>query len=193
MKNTLIQNISRYISLSEEEAHIIEKFWIERSFEKGEYLLRNGETCRYDTYVVSGSVKTYLINYKTGEEEILFFAIDDWWATDIESFSKQKPSMYNIQAIEDTKVLQISYTSFQQLLATLPRLERYFRLILESYLGALQKRIIYHNAFDAESRYYDFLVTYPEIAKKVPQYLIASYLGVSAEFISRIRRKNKSS
>src|SRR5690606_27626363 len=72
MKNTLIQNISRYISLSEEEAHIIEKFWIERSFEKGEYLLRNGETCRYDTYVVSGSVKTYFINDKTERKRFYF-------------------------------------------------------------------------------------------------------------------------
>lgn len=179
------------MTLNNVEANIFESFWIRKTYQKGDYLLRNGETCRYDTYVISGVVKAFYINSETGNEEILFFAIDDWWASDIDSFSKQKPSIYTIQAIEKTTVLRISYPSFQKLLEKIPSLERYFRLILESYLGALQKRIIYNNVFDAENRYYDFLATYPKIVEKVPQYLIASYLGISPEFISRIRKKNK--
>lgn len=192
-ENTLLKNISKHICLSQEEILTFERFWVGKTLEKGDYLLRNGDTCRYDSYVVSGALKAFYINAENGNEEILFFAIDDWWASDLDSFSKQRPSIYNIQAIEKTTVLQISHYSFQKLLTELPCLERYFRIILESYLGALQKRIIYSSVFDAESRYYDFLEAYPNIASKVPQYLIASYLGVSPEFISRVRKKNKPS
>ena len=185
----LIKNISRHAILNPEEIAVFEASWTKKTLEKGEYLLRNGDVCRHDNYIVSGALKAFYINSENGNEEILYFAIDDWWATDMESFSKQKPSIYNIQAIDKTTVLQISYHSFQKLLHEIPSLERYFRIILESYLGSLQKRIIYNNVYDAEHRYYDFLKTYPNIASKVPQYLIASYLGVSAEFLSRIRKK----
>ncbi|MFP7658130.1 Crp/Fnr family transcriptional regulator [Chryseobacterium proteolyticum] len=188
-ENPLLKNISRYVTLTEEETEIFESFWTEKILEKGDYLLRNGDVCRYDNYVVSGLVKAFYINSENGNEEILYFSIDDWWASDIDSFSKQKTSIYNIQALEKTKVLQINYHSFQNLLRAIPQLERYFRLILESYLGVLQKRLIYHNVYDAEYRYFDFLERYPDIASRVPQYLIASYLGVSAEFISRLRKK----
>ncbi|AZB16410.1 Crp/Fnr family transcriptional regulator [Chryseobacterium indologenes] len=192
-ENALLKNISRYITLTEEEVEIFKSFWTEKTLEKGEYLLRNGNVCRYDNYVVSGLLKAFYINAENGNEEILYFSIDDWWASDIDSFSKQRVSVYNIQALEKTTVLQISYHSFQKLLLRIPRLERYFRLILEGYLGVLQKRIIYNNIYDAEYRYFDFLKKYPDIAARVPQYLIASYLGVSAELISRLRKKNKSS
>ncbi|ASK28754.1 cAMP-binding protein [Chryseobacterium sp. T16E-39] len=192
-ESALIKNISRYVTLTAEEVLTFDSFWTEKTLEKGDYLLRNGEVCRYDNYVISGLLKAFYINSENGNEEILYFSIDDWWATDIDSFSKQRASIYNIQALEKTTVLQISYHSFQQLLSKIPKLERYFRLILEGYLVAMQKRIIYNNIYDAEHRYFDFLETYPNIASRVPQYLIASYLGISAEFISRLRKKNKSS
>lgn len=192
-ENALIKNISKYVALTPEEVLIFESFWTEKTLEKGEYLLRNGDVCRYDNYIVSGLLKAFYINAENGNEEILYFSIDDWWATDLDSFSRQKASIYNIQALEKTTLLQINYHSFQKLLLEIPQLERYFRLILEGYLVALQKRIIYKNIYDAEHRYSDFLETYPSIASKVPQYLIGSYLGISAEFISRLRKKNKSS
>ncbi|MFP3598166.1 Crp/Fnr family transcriptional regulator [Chryseobacterium sp. SIMBA_029] len=190
---TLIKNILQHISLSPEEIVIFKSFWTEKILKKGEFLLRNGEICRYDSYIISGVLKAFCINSENGNEEILFLAIDDWWATDISSFSKQKASIYNIQAVEKTSLLQISHQSFQKMLKEIPSLERYFRIILESYLGTLEKRIVFNNMYKAEQKYYDFLDTYPDIVSRVPQYLIASYLGVSAEFISRIRKKNKSS
>lgn len=107
------------------------------------------------------------------------------------SFQKQSPSVYNIQALEDTLLLQIHRDSFQEMLKQIPKLETYFRSILESYVGSLQQRIITTNASNAEQKYIDFIQKYPEIAAKVPQYLIASYLGVSPEFISRIRKRNQ--
>lgn len=191
MDNALIKNVLRHIKMSEEESLIFGRFWTEKTLAKGDFLLRNGEICKYDNYVVTGTLKAFYIDPENGHEEILYFAIDDWWATDIDSFSRQKPSIYDIQAIEQTTVLQINYHSFQQMLSEIPALERYFRIILEGYAGNLQRRLIWNNIHDAEYRYFDFLARYPGIAGKVPQYMIASYLGISAEFLSRIRKKHK--
>ncbi|PWL38529.1 Crp/Fnr family transcriptional regulator [Flagellimonas aquimarina] len=193
MKEQLTNSISKYIKLSSEEENLIETFWAEKTLQKGDYLLRNGETCGTDNFVVNGTLKAFYINPETGKEEILYFAIENWWATDIESFQKQSPSIYNIQAIEHTTLLQIRYDSFQEMLKQIPKLERFFRIILENYLGSLQRRIILNNILDAEQRYMDFLKNYPKISEKVPNYLIASYLGITAEFLSRIRKKIKAS
>ncbi len=193
MKNPLITSISKYIKLTYEEESIIKSFWTEKTLKKGESLLRNGDVCRTDNFVINGTLKAFYINSETGAEEVLYFAIENWWATDIDSFQKQQPSIYNIQAIEETELLQIRYDSFQEMLKQIPKLERFFRIILENYLGSLQRRIIYNNVYDAEQRYLDFIKDYPKISGKVPQYLIASYLGVTAEFLSRIRKKHKSS
>jgi len=193
MKNPLITSISKYIKLTSEEENIIKSFWTEKTLKKGESLLRNGDVCRTDNFVINGTLKAFYINSETGAEEVLYFAIENWWATDIDSFQKQQPSIYNIQAIEETELLQIRYDSFQEMLKQIPKLERFFRIIIENYLGSLQRRIIYNKVYDAEQRYLDFIKDYPKISGKVPQYLIASYLGVTAEFLSRIRKKHKSS
>lgn len=187
----LTDNISKQVRLSEDEVLLISSFWTKKVLDKNDYLLRNGDICRTDNYIISGTLKAFYINADTGQEEILYFATDEWWATDIESFRRQEPSIYNIQALEKTELLQINFASFQRMLEQIPALERYFRIILESYLGTLQRRIIMNNVHNAESRYLDFLQNYPKLAAKVPQYLIASYLGISAEFLSRIRRRNK--
>jgi CRP-like cAMP-binding protein len=191
MKELLIKSVSKYVGLNSKEENLFVNFWTEKTLEKGDYLLRNGETCRTDNFVVQGALKAFYINSENGKEEILYFAIDEWWATDIKSFQEQTPSIYSIQAIEKTELLQIGYDSFQKMLGQIPTLERFFRIILENYLGSLQKRIILNNVLDAEQRYFDFMENYPKIAEKVPQYLIASYLGISAEFLSRIRKKHK--
>lgn len=189
MNEQLLNNISKHTTLSAEEKTLFETFWTDKTLDKGDYLLRNGEICRTDNYIISGALKAFYINSESGREEIIYFAIDDWWASDIESFQKQKSSIYNIQALEKTKLLQINHGSFNRMLEQIPKLEKYFRIILESYLGSLQRRIIKYNVLDAEQRYSEFIGEYPKIINKVPQYLIASYLGVSAEFLSRIRKK----
>ena len=193
MIEPLIKSISKFVKLNSEEENLIQKFWTEKTLIKGDFLLRNGEICRTDNFVVRGALKAFFINSESGKEEILFFAVENWWATDIESFQKQKPSIYNIQAIDKTELLQIRYDSFQEMLRQIPKLERFFRIILENYVGSLQRRIILNNVFDAEHRYSDFIKKYPEIADKVPQFLIASYLGITPEFLSRIRKKHKTS
>jgi CRP-like cAMP-binding protein len=193
MNEQLFKSITRHIELNAEEEDLINTFWTEKILNKGDYLLRNGDICRTDNFVVDGALKAFYINPETGREEILYLAIDNWWATDIESFQKQQPSMYNIQAIKKTILLQIGYDSFQEMLRQVPKLERFFRVILENYLGSLQKRIILNKTLDAEQRYLDFVRNYPKIEMEVPNYLIASYLGVTAEFLSRMRKKIKAS
>ena len=193
MKEQLFKSITRHIGLNAKEEGLINSFWTEKTLDKGDYLLRNGDVCRTDNFVVDGALKAFYINPETGKEEILYLAIENWWATDIESFQKQQPSIYNIQAIKKTILLQIGYDSFQEMLRQVPKLERFFRIILENYLGSLQKRIILNKTLDAEQRYLDFVENYPKIEMEVPNYLIASYLGVTAEFLSRMRKKIKAS
>ncbi|GAA0193864.1 Crp/Fnr family transcriptional regulator [Fulvivirga kasyanovii] len=188
----LIKNISKHVTLTSGEKELFETFWVEKVLHKGDYLLRSGQVCKTDNYIISGSLKAFYIDLASGKEDILYFAIDDWWATDISSFQKQTPSIYSIQALEETRLLQIHYQSFEKMLTAIPKLEKYFRIISEGYIGSLQRRIILHSAYDAEQRYNDFLTQYPQIAKRVPQYLLASYLGISAEFLSRIRKKKTS-
>jgi CRP/FNR family transcriptional regulator, anaerobic regulatory protein len=192
MKDRLIHNILSKVNLVTEEIILINDFWKETKLLKNEFLFRNGQICRYDSFVISGSLKAFYIHPKSGKEEILFFAIEDWWATDLDSFSNQVPSIYNIQALEDCVLLQIGHKDFETLLLKIPKLERYFRLILQSYTASIQKRIILTNAHSAEERYMEFVKKYPGIVQKVPQYLIASYLGITPEFLSRIRTKKSS-
>lgn len=189
MNQQLLKKIHSIVTLSDEEEKMLSGFWKEKTLKKGEYLLTNGAVCRTDNYVVEGALKAYYINSETGNEEILFFAIEDWWASDLYSFQKQIPSIYNIQAVENSKLLQITHESFQKMLTEIPKLERFFRIILESYLGTLQRKIILNQVYDAKHRYLDFLEQYPLIAERFPNYLIASYLNVSPEFLSRIRKK----
>ncbi len=189
MNERLLNHIQSKVKLAAAEVELLETFWKEKRLPKNEYLVRNGEVCRYDSFVISGSFKAFYIHPKTGKEEILFFAIEDWWATDLDSFANQAPSNYNIQALEASVVQQISFPSFEKLLLQIPGLERYFRLILQGYTAAIQKRIIQANAYPAEVRYHNFLEQYPEMVQKIPQYLIASYLGITPEFLSKLRRK----
>ncbi len=188
----LFNNIQQYVSLSAEEKIIVGSYWSTRHLKRGEHLLREGSVCRYDAFILNGSVKGYILDAATGKEEIVFLAIADWWASDLDSFHSQTASSMNITAISPTTVALISHSSFGELLEKLPKLEKYFRIILQKHAAALQRRIYFRNAMDARSRYEAFLQKYPSLHKEIPQYLIASYLGISAEMLSKIRaQKNR--
>lgn len=189
MNPLLLKNITSKIQLTKEEIAILETFWKEKNIEKGEYLVRNGDVCKYDSFVISGAFKIFYIHPETGKEEILSFAIEDWWATDLDSFCHQKASIYNIQALEKSAVIQISHHQFDELVKTIPKMEHYFRVILQGHNASIHQRIILANAFSAEERYRDFIEKYPKMVQKIPQYLIASYLGITPEFLSKLRSK----
>ncbi len=189
MFDDLIAHIQSEIHLTETEVEKFKSFWKVFELSKDDYLLRNGDLCMFDSYVVKGCLKAYCINTKTGKEDILFFATEKWWATDLDSFVNKTPSIYNLKAIENTTMLRISRESFIELLDTLPKLEKYFRIILERYIASMQRRVIILNSYTAEEKYQHFIEQYPSMLQRVPQYLIASYLGVTPEFLSRVRGK----
>ena len=116
MNENLLNDIQAKIKLTTEEVETLQTFWKQKRLAKNDYLVRNGEVCNYDSFVISGSFKAFYIHPETGKEEILFFAIEDWWATDLDSFANKTLSFYNIQALEESIIQQISYHSFEKLL-----------------------------------------------------------------------------
>ena len=189
MTTPLISKIKEIITLSQSEEVNIGKYWKQKTIIKNDFLFRNGSICKYDTYILEGSFKAFQINEVTGKEEIIFLAIENWWASDLESISNQTPSYFNIQALENSKVLQISKLSFDNMLEEIPEMEKFFRIILQSYLSTIQKRLLTYNSSNAEQRYLEFESKYSELNKRMPQYLIASFLGLTPEFLSSIKKK----
>ncbi|RED92220.1 Crp/Fnr family transcriptional regulator [Marinoscillum furvescens] len=188
----LLANIAQHLSLPDKDLNKLTSYWKSDQLKKGQFLLQSGQVCKFDTFVLKGSLKASIHNKSTHKEEIIFFAIDDWWATDLHSFHHQSPSYMTIQALEDCEVVKLSHKNFELLLEAYPTMERYFRLILQSHSAALTRRIYHRNALSAQERYLSFLKEYPQLNARIPQYLIASYLGMSAEMLSKIRSQLRS-
>ncbi|MCU0339858.1 MAG: Crp/Fnr family transcriptional regulator [Spirosomaceae bacterium] len=183
--NSFFKNICRFDDATLEE---IDKSFEVRHFPKKTQLLRQGEICRFEGFVVKGCLKTYFLN-EAGHEVILTFPIENWWVSDIASFHEQKPSRMFIETLEDCTLLFINPQEKEYLLDRFPKLERAYRLMVQRHLATYQERHYQSIAMTAEERYEAFLERYPSIPHRVPQHLIASYLGVSPEFLSRIRSR----
>jgi CRP-like cAMP-binding protein len=178
--------IKQYVALTaEEEAILLSKIKI-RKFLKGQFVVQNGDICKYENFVLSGCLKTFYID-NNGEEHILMFAIENWWTSDLGSFVTQTPADLNVQCLENSELVQVRYDELQQLYIEIPKLERFFRIIIQKAFVAAQKRIINNFSLPAMERYIQFRKQYPNIEQRVPQYLIASYLGITKEFLSKIR------
>jgi len=186
MPARLIKHLRKHIQLDEkEEALILSKIAL-KSVKKKELLLKAGEVCHHQNFILKGCARNYIINEK-GVEQTLQFGIENWWLTDYMSFSTQKPSHFYIQAIENSEIVSISKTNLDELYAAVPQLERYFRIVLQKSFAASQMRIMFLFTMSAEERYHHFNNVVPEFIQRVPQYMIASYLDFSAEFMSKIR------
>jgi len=131
-------------------------------------------------------MRSYFTNDK-GQEYIIQFAIEGWWLNDNESFLFNTPSQFNVEALENTELLQTDRTALEDLYQHIPQLERFFRILYQRSFIMLQKRVIAAMSRTAEQRYLDFAARYPEIVNRVPQYQLAAYLGMTAEFLSKIR------
>src|SRR5690606_32176138 len=142
----------------------------------------------FEAYIVSGCLRSYYID-ENGSEVILQFSIEDWWVSDIGSFHERKPSLLYIEALEDSELLTLNPTRKEELLRRVPQFERVFRLMIQRHLSALERRLIRTMAKSAEERYVEFMQQYPGIALRVPQHYIAAYLGMTPEFLSKIRRR----
>ncbi|MEN0051233.1 MAG: Crp/Fnr family transcriptional regulator [Bacteroidota bacterium] len=179
---------NKIVRLTPSELDIIVSYYQEQKVAKGDFLLRQNEVFRLEGYVVEGCFKISTIDEK-GSEKVLYFAAQDWWVMDIDSFANQTASSLNIQAIEDSTLLVISKTSKEQLYREVPKVERLFRVMYQRSVAAWQKRLIRNQTMTAEERYQHFTNLYPEITELVTNKLIASYLGITQEFLSMIRRR----
>ncbi len=182
----LLTYIDKYIQLTEEEVSILQSKIVYRKYLKGQYIVQQGDICKQSSYLVAGCTKTFYMDNK-GQEHIIMFAIEDWWVSDIGSFITQSPADYNVQCLENTDVVQFPYHSQEALLEAIPKFERLFRKMLEKALVSSQKRIVQGFSMTAKEQYLQFRKQYPTIEQRVPQYMIASYLGITKEFLSKIK------
>ena len=182
----LLDYIKKYIDLtSEEEILLLSKINI-RTYLKNQYIVQQGDVCKSVNFIISGCTKTFYMDTE-GQEHIVMFSIEDWWTSDLGSFITQNPADFNVQCIENTQLIQFSYDNLEELYIEIPKFERLFRKIIERAFVASQKRIVRNFSLDAKERYKIFKTTYPRIDQRVPQYMIASYLGITKEFLSKIK------
>jgi CRP-like cAMP-binding protein len=184
----LIANFSKHISLTIEEIEFLTPLLKSKSLETGEFLLREGEICKYESFVTKGCVKTYYQD-ENGFEHIIDFSIEEWWADDLYSLLTQTPSRSNIKAIEPTDVLQIRKSDLELLYQKIPKLERFFRLLFQHAYITQREQINQTLSASAEERYRLFLKRKPYAEKRFPQKDIASYLGITPQFLSTMKKK----
>lgn len=183
----ILENISRHIDLTEEEADYFISLLKQKTIRKRQFLLQSGEISRHETFVVKGLLRAYTID-KSGYEHVAMFASEGWWISDLYSFLTQSPGSQNIDALEDTEVLQIEKDDLERLYLEIPKFDRFFRILLQNAFVANQQRILASISLTAEEQYLAFVRKYPSLEQRVPQHQVASYLGITPETISRIRR-----
>ena len=180
--------IKRYVYLNEEEEVVLFDKLKYRTYLKGQYIVQAGDISRFQTFIISGKARTFYLD-DNGNEHVISFGIESWWVGDICSFNEQIAAEFSTQCLDKTEVIQISYDNLQHLLQKIPKLERFFRLLIQKAYASLQKRIVRNYSLSAKERYILFCEEYPQIAQRVPQYMIASYLGITKEFLSTIRKQ----
>lgn len=186
--NKLLYYFNKWADLTEEDEVIIKSAFEHASVKKKKDLLVPGEVCNYLYFITKGCLRSFYIDSK-GVEHIYQIRMDNNWISDLESFFSQSPSKYNIEALEDSQLLRISHSRMEQLLIEIPRLERYFRILFQkAYINALNRlnATMWETAMD---RYHEMLKENPAIFQRVPLIHIASYLGITPESLSRIRRQ----
>lgn len=183
----ILKNIGKHISLNEEETAYFSSLISYRKLSRKSLLLSAGQDCRYLSYVNSGALRSYYID-KDGKESTVMFAIADWWITDMYCYLNNKPAMTFIEAIEASTIVQLSKVNFDALLSKIPKFEKFFRILMQNAYTREQLRIIENLSLTAEERYDSFLAKYPQVVRQVTQKQIASYLGITPEFLSSVRR-----
>lgn len=188
MFERLFQNFDRRVQLTSEEKELAKSFFQPKKLRKRQYLLQEGDANRYVAFVEKGMLRSYRVDEK-GVEHILQFAFEDWWIADQYSFLTGEASPYNIDALEDSELLLLSKKAEDEMLDRIPKMERYFRLLLQNSLIAMQRRMVSSLSRSAEERYHELVQGCPTIPQRVPQHMMASFLGITPETLSRIRRQ----
>ncbi len=184
----LIDYFENFLPLTEEEKSVVEQVFKERNVKRRQFILQAGDVCKHNTFVVEGCFKMYMVD-PNGKEHNLQFAIENWWIGDIGSFHSGKPSKLYIEAIENSVVLQAKKEDHLKMFEDYPKFNRIFRVLSENAIVSLQNRILQNISSTAEERYLDFVERYPHFFNRISNVQIASYLGVTPEFLSTIRKK----
>lgn len=190
MYQNIHRYISRFIQLDPAELAIVDQCLQLRTVPRKTTLLRAGDTCDFEAYINHGCIREYFIDRK-GVELTLGFAVEDWWVSDISSFESQTPSNMYIETLEDCELLVLSRQSKEELLRRVPKLERMFRIMIQRHLTVIQNRLFKTVSYTAMDKYTEFIKRYPSISQRVPQHYIASYLGITPEFLSKLRNRHR--
>jgi len=188
MTTQIIEYIKKYTTLTEEESQYFSSCFKEIKIKKRQLIIQPNFTAKFRYYILKGAFRAYVVADE-GQDHTITFAIDDWWITDYNSYIFQQPATMFVIALEDSIVLQLDYDTEQELKHLNHKFETFFRILAERGLAAQQRRIISNLTQSAEERYETFVSKYPQIVQRVPQYTLASYLGMTTEFLSRIRNK----
>src|SRR6476620_9683835 len=190
MYESLIKYFKNYTTspLTENEVNSIDSVFGPKKVRKRQYFLQEGEVCKYTAFIVKGAMRQYMVDDK-GDEHIIQLFIENWWASDRESQITETPSKYFIDAWEDTETLLVVRKNVLNLIDQIPSLSQWIRRMDENNAVATQKRLNAAISLSAEERYYELEKTYPEFLQRFPQHIIASYLGINRETLSRIRTR----
>ena len=188
MYELFFHKFNEKVNLSEEEEEVIKQYLTPKKLRKKQYLLQEGDICKHIAFVEKGALKAYVVD-DAGAESIIQFALEGWVISDLYSFLTGEPATYNIDALENAELVLISKSAHEELLKKLPKYETYIRLQITGAYIALQKRLTSIISLPLEERYKNFLAIYPNIAQRVPQHMIASYMGLTPETLSRVRSR----
>ena len=188
MENKIVEYISRYVTLDDAEAEQFSAAFREVKIRKRQFIVQPNFTVKHRYYILKGAFRAYVVGDE-GQDHTIAFAIEDWWITDYNSYILQKEATMFVVALEDSIILEIAYEKEQQLKLANHKFETFFRIRAERTAAFMQQRIISNLTQTAEERFENFVEKYPLIVQRVPQYALASYLGMTTEFLSRIRNK----
>ncbi|MEI9943558.1 MAG: Crp/Fnr family transcriptional regulator [Chitinophagaceae bacterium] len=188
MSEHLKKHIARFVKNSEKDYAAILDYFKVIEVPKKKNLLTEGKICKSNYFVSKGCLRLFFINEK-GVEQTIQFALENWWLADYTSFSSQKPSGFYIQAVEKSEVVALNFLAQEKMLHQFPQMEKYFRLVHQRAHAAYQFRIKGLYSVSREELYHKFNKLYPEFVQRIPQYLLASFLGFTPEYLSEIRKK----
>jgi CRP-like cAMP-binding protein len=189
--NIILSNVAKHIDLDKQEASRFTAMLQKVSVSKKDIILKQGDVCKHIYFVNDGALRAYYVD-KHDKETTIMFGISDWWITDMYSFLNQQPALMNLEALESSEVLELSKVNLDKLYIDMPKFERFFRIIIQNAYVREQVRVIHNLSMTAEERYEVFLQKYPHIVQRVTQKQIASYLGITPEFLSTIRARRLS-
>lgn len=187
MINVLFTHIQEKVTLTNEDKERIETFFVHKKLRKRQYLLQEGDFCKYLTFVAKGLLRTYNVDRK-GDEHMSIFGWEGWWISDFNSFLSGEKAVFNIDAIEDSELFLISRSNYEALMLAVPVMDRYFRILYQNSLVTKEQRLMSSITHTAEERYLLLAESNPKIIERIPQNLVASYLGIVPETLSRIKK-----